>query len=69
MSNSATPPESCCDDLSAILAAWQIYADTTNGEEVTEETCEEAHRTFHDVVQDVAVKNGLPGQPYPRRRP
>ena len=56
-------------DMAAILAAWTDLCDKTNDPSATAASIEEAYRVFDDRVMPVMVKQGHPGQPYPRRRP
>ena len=57
----------CCEDLEAILAAWdQLVLDTNAA--TTQAEIEEAYMVFDIKAEEIAVKNGHPAGK-PRRRP
>jgi len=55
-------------DVSAYLAAWDTFR-TQSDQERTEDGMEVIHQAFYEAGKEFAVKQGHPGQPYPRRRP
>lgn len=57
------------NDMAAILAAWKDLIDKTNDPNATQETIDAAYKEHDEVVMGLMVKQGHPGQPYPRRRP
>ena len=56
----------CCEDLAAILAAWDTLVEVS--QPLTDPELLKEEEAFDRVMEEIAVKNGHP-RGTPRRRP
>lgn len=59
----------CEKDMKDLLDAWTELIDLTNDPNATEQSIEDAYQDYDRIVMEIMVKQGHPGQPFPRRRP
>lgn len=59
----------CEKDMKDLLDAWTELIDLTNDPNATEQSIEDAYLDYDRIVMEIMVKQGHPGQPFPRRRP
>lgn len=59
----------CEKDMKKLLDAWTELINKTNDPNATAESIEAAYQQYDQIVMGIMVKQGHPGQPFPRRRP